>query len=157
MTHISLCLRGSERGGGGDGKRQQNTYIFRSSPCLTEGTFNNSGAIFLEKTRKDHLQSDRHWNCFRGKTVENSGRRDGAHMDFSELVDSVIIWNLTELRNGVSGEGTLFLRPKCHTAAGHLAVGLLTVKVVHSDRFLGVLYETSTACSSRTVPQLYPN
>ena len=48
-------------------------------------------------------------------------------MDFSELVDSIIIWNLTELRNGVSGEGTLFLRPKCHTAAGLLAVGLLTV------------------------------
>ena len=36
-------------------------------------------AIFLERTREGHHQSDEHWNCFEGQIGETSERRGGVH------------------------------------------------------------------------------
>ena len=44
----------------------------------------------LERTREGHRQSDEHWNRFKGNLGETSERRDGAHMDFSEGIDTIL-------------------------------------------------------------------
>ena len=46
--------------------------------------------FFLERTRKGHGQSGEHWNLFKGDTRETSERRDGAHMGFSERIDTIL-------------------------------------------------------------------
>ena len=58
--------------------------------------------MFVEKTRESHRQSDEHWNCFKGyvgKTSEASGGRwvgEGGHMDFSELIDTIVSCHLEQ-------------------------------------------------------------
>ena len=42
---------------------------------------------FLHRTREGHRQSDEHWNATLGETSE---KRDGAHMDFSERIDTIL-------------------------------------------------------------------
>ena len=51
--------------------------------------------IFLERTREGHHQSDEHWNRFKGNVGEISERGGGAHMGFSEQIDTILNW--TEL------------------------------------------------------------
>ena len=51
--------------------------------------------IFLEMTRDGHGQSDEHTDCSKGNVGETSERRGGAHMGFSERIDSILNW--TEL------------------------------------------------------------
>ena len=41
--------------------------------------------------REGHRQSDEYWNCFKGNVGETSERRGGAHMGFSERIDTT--WN----------------------------------------------------------------
>ena len=50
--------------------------------------------MFLERTRQDHRQLDKHWNRFKGNVGETSDK-GGAHMGFSERKDTVL--NYTEL------------------------------------------------------------
>ena len=38
----------------------------------------------------DHRQSDEHWNHFKGDVGETSERRGGAHMDFSDRIDTIL-------------------------------------------------------------------
>ena len=45
---------------------------------------------FRERTRKDHRQSDQHWNSFNGNTRESSEREGGARMDFPERIDTIL-------------------------------------------------------------------
>ena len=47
-------------------------------------------AIFLERTREGHRQSDEHWYSFKGNVGEPSERRGGAHMGFSERIDTLL-------------------------------------------------------------------
>ena len=47
-------------------------------------------AIFLERTRKGHRQSDEHWNRFKGNVGETSERQCGTHVGFSERIDTVL-------------------------------------------------------------------
>ena len=47
------------------------------------------------KGREGHRQPDEHWNCFKGNPWETSERRDGAHMGFSERINTILNW--TEL------------------------------------------------------------
>ena len=49
--------------------------------------------------REGHRQSDKHWNRFKGNVGRTSERRGGAHMGFSERLDTLL--KLTEL-NSVS-------------------------------------------------------
>ena len=49
--------------------------------------------IFLERTREGRRQSDEHWNRFKGDDGETSDRRDGAHVGFSERIDTVLKLN----------------------------------------------------------------
>ena len=44
----------------------------------------------FERTREGHRQSDEHWNCFTDNTRETSERRGGAHMGFSETIDTTL-------------------------------------------------------------------
>ena len=44
--------------------------------------------IFLERTGEGHRQSDKHWNCLKGNIGKTSERRGGAHMGFSECIDT---------------------------------------------------------------------
>ena len=46
--------------------------------------------IFLERTREGHRQSDEHWNRSKCNVGETSERRDGAHVDFSERIDTIL-------------------------------------------------------------------
>ena len=46
--------------------------------------------IFLERTRKGHHQSGERWNRFKGNVGETSERRGGAHMDFSERINTIL-------------------------------------------------------------------
>ena len=46
--------------------------------------------IFFERMRKDHLQLDEHWNCFKGNTGETSERRGKTYMGFSERMDTTL-------------------------------------------------------------------
>ena len=46
--------------------------------------------IFLERTREGHRQSDKHWNCFKGNVGGTSERGGGAHMGFSERMDTIL-------------------------------------------------------------------
>ena len=52
----------------------------------------------LEGMRKDHDQSDHHWNWFRDYTGETSQWWDWVHMDFPEHVNTILNW--TELCTG---------------------------------------------------------
>ena len=49
----------------------------------------------FERTREGHRQSDEHWNHFKGNVGDTSERRGGAHMGFSERIDTIL--NCTEL------------------------------------------------------------
>ena len=56
--------------------------------------------VLLKRTREEHHQSDKHWNCFKGNTGETSQRRGGTHIlyiniGFSEHID---IPSWTELK-----------------------------------------------------------
>ena len=44
-----------------------------------------------------HHQSDKHWNRFKGHTGEISERQGGAHMGFSERIDTILSWSKTAL------------------------------------------------------------
>ena len=46
--------------------------------------------IFLKSMREGHRQSDEHWNHFKGNVEETSERRGGAHMRFSECIDTIL-------------------------------------------------------------------
>ena len=37
-----------------------------------------------------HRQSDEHWNRFKGNVGETSERRGGAHIGFSERIDTIL-------------------------------------------------------------------
>ena len=50
--------------------------------------------IFPERTRESHGQSDEHWNRFKGGTGETYERRGGVHMDFPELIDTIVNWTV---------------------------------------------------------------
>ena len=52
--------------------------------------------IFLERMRESHHQSDKHLNCFKGNVAETSEKWGGAHMGFSEHIDTILNW--TELK-----------------------------------------------------------
>ena len=43
----------------------------------------------FKRIREGHRQSDEHRNCFKGDDGEASERRFGAHMGFSETIDTV--------------------------------------------------------------------
>ena len=45
---------------------------------------------FIERTRKGHRESDELWNRFKGNAGETSERRGGAHMGFSERIDTIL-------------------------------------------------------------------
>ena len=45
--------------------------------------------IFLKRTREGHRQSEQ-WNRFKGSGGERSERRGGAHMGFSERIDTAL-------------------------------------------------------------------
>ena len=45
--------------------------------------------IFLERTREGHRQSDEHWNVSKA-TFGKLLRRGGAHMGFSERIDTIL-------------------------------------------------------------------
>ena len=66
---------------GGDrrGKRKRPTIFFETN----------------ERTREGHRRWDEHWNRFKGNVGETSERRCGAHMGFSERIDTILNW--TEL------------------------------------------------------------
>ena len=49
-----------------------------------------SASFFLERTREGHRQSDKNWNRFNGDVGETSERRGGAHMGFSERIDTIL-------------------------------------------------------------------
>ena len=44
----------------------------------------------LKGMRAGHHQSDEHWNFFKGDSGETSDRWDGAHMGFSERIDTIL-------------------------------------------------------------------
>jgi len=46
--------------------------------------------IFLKSMREGHHQADEHWNHFKGNVEETSERQDGAHMGFSECIDTIL-------------------------------------------------------------------
>ena len=46
--------------------------------------------IFPERTREGHRQSDKHYNHFKGNNGETSERCGGAHMGFSEHLDTIL-------------------------------------------------------------------
>ena len=46
--------------------------------------------ISLEMTRDGDRQSDEHMDCSKGNVGETSERRGGAHMGFSERIDSIL-------------------------------------------------------------------
>ena len=48
-----------------------------------------------ERERERDCQLDEHWNCFRGDLVDISERPGGAHIGFSERIDTILSW--TEL------------------------------------------------------------
>ena len=50
--------------------------------------------FILQRTRDGHRQSDEHWNRFKDNAGETSEREDGAHMGFSERIDTIL--NRTE-------------------------------------------------------------
>ena len=43
---------------------------------------------YFDVTLRPTLLSDEHWNCFKGNVGETSERRGGAHMGFSERIDT---------------------------------------------------------------------
>ena len=44
----------------------------------------------LKRTREGHCQSEEHWNRLKGNVGETSERRGGAHMSFSERIDTIL-------------------------------------------------------------------
>ena len=48
--------------------------------------------MFLERTTQGHRQSDQHWNRFKGNVGETSEGRGGAHMGFSERINTTLNW-----------------------------------------------------------------
>ena len=44
----------------------------------------------LKRTREGHRQSDEHWNRFEGNVGETSERQGGAHVGFSERIDTIL-------------------------------------------------------------------
>ena len=58
--------------------------------------------IFLERMRKGHCQSDKHWNTFRQHWVKTSDWWGGAHMGLPKPIDTTL--NSTELnRSHITG------------------------------------------------------
>ena len=41
-------------------------------------------------TREGHRQSDEQWNCFKSNVGKTSERRGGAHMGFSDRIDTIL-------------------------------------------------------------------
>ena len=46
--------------------------------------------VFLEWTRNSHCQSDEDWNCFNGNISKMYERWGGAHMGFSQCIDTIL-------------------------------------------------------------------
>ena len=46
--------------------------------------------FFLERTREGHRQPDEHWNRFKGNVGETFEKCGGAHMGFSERIDTIL-------------------------------------------------------------------
>ena len=44
----------------------------------------------FRETREGYRQSDEHWNRFKGNVGETSERQGGAHMGFSECIDTIL-------------------------------------------------------------------
>jgi len=44
----------------------------------------------LGRTREGHHQSDKHWTGFKDNVGETSERQGGAHMDFSQHIDTIL-------------------------------------------------------------------
>ena len=42
------------------------------------------------KDERGYRQSDEHWNCFKGDVGKTFERRGGAHMIFSESIDTIL-------------------------------------------------------------------
>ena len=61
--------------------------------------------IFLERTREGHRRSDEHWNRSKDDVGGTSERRRGAHMGFSERIDTLLNW--TELNSSESSDTLL--------------------------------------------------
>ena len=59
--------------------RLQETDVERGSPRRSSW-----------KGREGHRPSDEHWNGFKGNVGETSERRGGAHMGFSERIDTIL-------------------------------------------------------------------
>ena len=62
----------------------------RRSPIGERSGKRKRSLIFLERTRKEHCQSDEHWDCFKGNVGESFERRGGAHMCFSERINTIL-------------------------------------------------------------------
>ena len=58
--------------------------------CMERGSARRSS--LERRERAVVMQSDEHWNCFKGNLGETSGRRDGAHMSFFECVETIQNW-----------------------------------------------------------------
>ena len=62
------------------------TAILTHASCPVLARYGTKcSAIFLERTREGHRQSDKHWNCLKGVVGETSERHGRAHMGFSGL------------------------------------------------------------------------
>ena len=73
--------------------RELYVHVFYTIDCLEEREALKKEALndlFLERTREGHRQSDEHWNRFKGNVGETSERRGGAHMGFSEHINTIL-------------------------------------------------------------------
>ena len=66
------------------------TEVLRTSDTKLNATRDALKEEALERTRESHRQSDEHWNRFKGNLEETSERRVGAHMGFSERIDTIL-------------------------------------------------------------------
>ena len=67
--------------------RFHQTYVYSLLPSCPVTSLSFSFSFW---TREGHRQSDEHWNRFKGNAGETSERRGGAHMGFSERMDTIL-------------------------------------------------------------------
>ena len=68
--------------------RAQDKGLITYLSLFSSSSASLSVCLSLERTREGHRQSDEHWNRFKGNVGETSERRGGAHMGFSERIDT---------------------------------------------------------------------
>ena len=66
------------------------TEVLRMSDTKLNVTRDALKEETLERTREGHRQSDEHWNRFKGNVEETSERLGGAHIGFSERIDTIL-------------------------------------------------------------------